>query len=60
MEQLFAVVNQMSNPIMALCAVYVASLIRDINNSIQALNTKIAVIIERVDSHEKRLNRLEE
>lgn len=28
--------------------------------SVESLNTKIAVIVERVDSHEKRIDRIEE
>lgn len=40
--------------------IYAAKLARDISRSLQELNTRIAVIIEKVDSHEKRLTRLED
>ena len=36
------------------------NILQDIRTSVLELNTKIAVIIERTDNHEKRLDRLEE
>lgn len=53
MDELLKLVESLSNPLMAVCAVYIA-------RSISELNTKIAVIIERVDSHEKRITKLED
>ncbi len=53
MTDIVEFLNSLSNPVLALCAVYVAK-------SIHELNIKIAVVIERVDSHEHRLSRVEE
>lgn len=53
MEVLQQFIQDLSNPVIAVCAIYIAK-------SISELNTKIAVIVERVDSHEKRISRIEE
>lgn len=39
------------------CAVYI---LWGLKNSVESLNVKVAVIIDRVEHHEKRLDRLEE
>lgn len=36
------------------------SILRDLNKGVDALNTKIAVVIERVDTHETRITNLED
>lgn len=52
-DMIVRIASQASSTLVAACAVYIAKSLND-------LNLKIAVIIERVDSHEKRLNKLEE
>lgn len=39
---------------------YVANILRDLNSSVKELNINVAVVIERVASHEKRIEKLEE
>lgn len=53
MNQISDLIAAMSNPVLALCAVYIAKQLAE-------LNTKMAVIVERVDSHEKRLTKIED
>jgi len=36
------------------------SILWQMKNSMQEMNVKLAVILERIDGHEKRLTRLEE
>ncbi len=52
MDQLLKLLESLSNPILTACGIYIAK-------SLHELNLKIAVIIEKVDSHEHRINRLE-
>jgi hypothetical protein len=42
----------LANVVLAVCAVFVSK-------SVSELNTRIAVVVERVDSHEKRITRIE-
>lgn len=42
------------------CAVYGVSILAKLNSSIQDLNVKIAVVIERQSGHEKRLDKHDE
>lgn len=53
MENVISLFDALSNPVVAACAVYIAKSIHD-------LNTKIAVVIERVDSHEHRIGKIED
>jgi hypothetical protein len=53
MDELIKALGLLSNPVMAACAIYIA-------RSIHELNLKIAVVVERVDTHERRLNKLED
>jgi len=39
------------------CAVYGVAILAKMNESIQDLNVKIAVVIEKTGSHEKRLDK---
>jgi len=39
------------------CAVYGVAILSKMNESIQDLNVKIAVVIEKTGSHEKRLDK---
>lgn len=52
MDELKVFIDSLSNPILVGCAIYIAK-------SIHELNTKIAVVIERLHSHEARIERLE-
>ena len=38
---------------------FVASTLRDIGQSVKELNINVAVVIEKVSNHEKRIERLE-
>ena len=58
-DGLMVLCQMLPPPVIALCAVYIAKAVRDAKESIQQLNIKMAVIIERVDSHEKRITHLE-
>lgn len=40
--------------------VYVAKTLHDLGQSVQELNVNVAVVIEKVSNHEKRIERLEE
>ena len=44
----------------ACVALYVANTLRELSLSVQALNVNIAVVIEKVANHEKRIERLED
>jgi hypothetical protein len=46
--------------ILSASSVYGVKVLASLNNSIQDLNVKIAVVIEKVSSHEKRLDKHEE
>lgn len=52
-EFISALLADVSSTLIAGCAVFIAKSLHD-------LNLKIAVVIERVDSHERRLNKLED
>lgn len=53
MSDIQELLSALSNPIIAAAAVYIAKSLHD-------LNVKIAVVVERVDAHEKRITHLEE
>lgn len=42
------------------CGVFMVRILRDLKDSIVQLNIKVAVVIEKVTSHEKRLDGLDE
>lgn len=60
MDEITKLLAQLSNPILTACAIYIAHKLGELSKSIDELNTKIAVIVERVDTHEKRITKLEE
>lgn len=41
-------------------ALYVAKTLAEMKDSVQSLNVNVAVVIEKVSNHEKRIERLEE
>lgn len=42
------------------CFVYGVSILKNLNKSIETLNIQIAVIIEKISNHEKRLDKHDE
>ena len=40
--------------------IYVANSLRQMSDSVQQLNVNVAVVIEKVGNHEKRIERLED
>jgi len=59
-DQIIQSVVALVGGLLVLVAKQAVQLLADLKRSIDELNVKIAVIIERVDSHEKRIARLEE
>lgn len=52
MEPFYQLILSVSATLIAACAVYIAKSLND-------LNIKIAVVVEKVDTHERRITKLE-
>lgn len=63
MEELQLLLKNAENPVMALGILLAGKIVRDFFNQLikelKDLNVKMAVIVERVEGHEKRLDRIE-
>jgi hypothetical protein len=59
-QALLEILGKISSPALAICGAYIAYNVNKLTDSVNELNTKIAVVVTRVDSHEHRLNKLEE
>lgn len=42
------------------CAVYLTSVLSGLKNSVDELNIKIAIVIEKTNAHEKRIEKIED
>lgn len=60
MEHVWTGVTDLLVSLLTAVFIYVARQIGQVNNSIQTLNMNIAVIINRLESHDHRLDRTED
>lgn len=59
MDQFSSIATSVMGTLLLGVAGYIANQMKRLTDGVEQLNLKMAVVVERVDSHEKRLSKLE-